>query len=233
MACPESKADPAAGRYRGAAGHEYHEGKRALAPAAREWVMRLRAEKFQPHVRSDAVVFELGVGSGWNLGKLNCARKLGADAADFLAETIQAAGIQFVANTRELPDGVADVVICHHALEHLAEPLGALHEMRRLLNSQGRLVLHVPWERETRYARYRADEPNHHLYTWNAQTLGNLVAVAGLEVLQVRVRAYGYDRVAANLAVKLHLGESGFRMVRAMMVRLRPLREVELLARKI
>lgn len=228
-----TKTDTAATLYTGVSGREYHEGKRALAPAALEWVMRLRAEKFQPHVTSSDVVFELGVGAGWNLGKLSCARKVGADAADFLAEQVRAAGIDFIPNTRALSDNSADVVLCHHTLEHLAEPVAALHELHRVLKPGGRLVLHVPWEREVCYASYHPDEPNHHLYTWNAQTLGNLVALAGYQVEQVGVRRYGYDRFAANFAVRWHLGAAGFRMLRALLVLLRPLREVELLARKL
>jgi SAM-dependent methyltransferase len=229
---PESNADAAARQYTGVAGRQYHEGKRALAAGALGWVMELRAETFQPHVHAEDVVFELGVGAGWNLGRLRCGRKIGSDAADFLAEPVRATGICFVPRSQQVPDDSVDVALCHHTLEHLLEPVAALGELRRLLKPGGKLVLHVPWEREARYARYRPDEPNHHLYTWNAQTLGNLISLAGFQVEQVGIRRYGYDRVAANWAVKLPFGAPGFRLMRALMILLRPLREVELLARR-
>jgi SAM-dependent methyltransferase len=228
----EFKADAASRQYTGVAGREYHEGKRALAPGALGWVMELRAEKFQFQVQPEDVVFELGVGAGWNLGKLRCGRRIGSDAADFLAGPVRAKGIRFVSRSQEVTDASVDVALCHHALEHLLEPVAALRELQRLLKPGGKLLLHVPWERETRYARYRSAEPNHHLYTWNAQTLGNLISLVGFEVEQVGVRRYGYDRFAANLAVKLRLGATGFRLLRAMLIALRPLREVELLALK-
>ena len=82
MSTHTSQTDSATRPYEGSAGREYHDGKRALAPAALEWVMRLRAEKFQPHVRPVDTVLELGVGAGWNLGRLLCARTSAAGLRD-------------------------------------------------------------------------------------------------------------------------------------------------------
>ena len=224
--------DAAARKYRGAAGRDYHEGKRGLHADAVSWLMALRAEKFQRHVRREHVVFELGVGAGWNLGRLQCARRIGCDAADFLEERIRALGIEFTAECADVPAATADIAICHHTLEHLLEPANALGQLWRILKAGGLLVLHVPWEREWRYARHCPDEPNHHLFTWNAQNLGNLVTLTGYRLERVAVCSYGYDRFAANLAVRLKFGERGFRLLRRALVALRPLREVEVLARK-
>ena len=114
--------------------------------------------------------------------------------------------------------------------QHLLEPVAALRDMARMLKRRGRLVLHVPWEVESRYARFDPDEPNHHLYHWNAQNLGNLMTVLGWRIEALRVRRYGCDRFAANIAARLRCGNAGFRLIRAGMVALRPLREVELVA---
>ncbi len=227
-----ARSDPAAALYRGDSGRAYHEGKRGLPAVAVPWVHRLRADKFQPWVSTGDVVFELGVGAGWNLAALACARRVGCDAADsaVVREALHGLGIELVGRTGEVPDGLADVVLCHHTLEHLLEPATALRELRRILKVSGRLVAHVPWEREGRYARYAPDEPNHHLHGWNVQTLGNLAAVLGWRIDCVRVRRYGYDRLAAKLAARLRIGEPGFRLVRSLLVGLRPLREVELVA---
>lgn len=218
--------------YQGAAGEAYHDGKRALTPAALEWVYQLRAEKFQPWIHPTDTVLEYGVGSGWNLARLRCARKLGCDAADFLAPRVAALGIEFSPNTTSLPSDSVDVVLCHQTLEHLLEPVAALREMARVLKPNGRLVLHVPWEIERRYARFNPAEPNHHLYHWNAQNLGNLLSVLRWRIEHLRVRNYGYDRFAANTAARLRLGKTGFRFLRRLLVTLRPLREVELIARR-
>lgn len=224
--------DGAAGLYRGASGTAYHEGKRALLPAAQEWVYRLRAEKLQPWVESNATVFEYGVGAGWNLARLRCGRRIGCDAADCVADGVRRLGIEFVSGTLSTADGTVDVVICHQTLEHLLEPVPALREMARLLRPDGRLVLHVPWEVEGRYARYDPNQADHHLYHWNAQNLGNLMAVLGWRIERLGVRRYGYDRFAANVAARCRMGERGFRVLRAGMAILRPFWEVELVARR-
>ena len=143
----QSEPDAAAKLYQAVSGHNYHEGKRALNPAALEWVMKLRAGKFQRHVRASDTVFEFGVGAGWNLGRLRCARKIGCDASAFLKERITALGIEFVTENSAVPDETADVVICHQTLEHLLEPAKALKEFERILKPRGKLILHVPWER--------------------------------------------------------------------------------------
>ena len=221
-------ADSARAAYRGEAGRAYHENKRALPLVAVPWVSRARAELFRPHVRPDDSVFEFGCGYGWNLAGLRCARRVGHDVAENVRADVAAAGAGFVEQTSTLPDGSFEVAICHHALEHVPDPLGVLGEIRRLLRPGGCLLLAVPYESEGRYRRFDPAEPNHHLFAWNVQTLGNLVGVAGFGLREGGLRRYGYDRFAAKLAVKLRAGERGFRLLRAVGRTLRPLREVAL-----
>jgi len=218
--------------YQGDAGRRYQDVKRGLPAQAIPWVAALRARKFAPLIGADDVVLEYGVGSGWNLADVKCRRKLGFDIADFLEPSLRALGIEFVADTKVLPDASVDVVICHHTLEHVLHPADVLDEIRRLLKPGGRLPLYVPFEREAAYEHFRPDEPNHHLYSWNVQTLGNLVEEAGFQVSQAGIGEFGYSRFAAAWAAKLHLGETGFRGLRRMLHLLRPAFEVRLLAIK-
>jgi SAM-dependent methyltransferase len=218
-------------RYRGESGRTYQEGKRAVPSGAYPWVARARAEKLSPHVRAEDTVLEFGVGYGWNLAALTCRRRLGHDVAEWVEASVVQHGIEFVPDLAVVPGSVADVVLCHHTLEHLKHPAASLEGMRRLLRPGGSLLLYAPWERERRHRRFRRGEPNHHLYTWTAQTLGNLVEDCGYEVSQAGTGVYGYDRFAACWAWRLRLGEAGFRLIRALLQTARPLREVRVVAR--
>lgn len=228
----DTPAPSAARHYQGEAGRAYHEGKRGLPPAAFPWVARLRAAKFAPHVRATDTVVEFGVGAGWNLAELKCARRVGFDVSDFLESAVRELGIEFVRDSTALADASADVVICHHMLEHALNPAASLAEIRRVLQPGGKLLLHVPFEREPRYRKHDPAEPNHHLFSWNTQTLGNLITECGFKLESAGIGQFGYDRTAAAWALKLKLGEPGFCLLRSLAHLLLPASEVRVVATK-
>jgi len=60
--------------------------------------------------------------------------------------------------------------------------------------------LFVPYEKERKYRHYDSKEPNHHLYSWNVQTLGNLVEEIGFKVMEGKIKWIpGHDGVFGNL----------------------------------
>jgi len=219
-------------RYTGKSGETYQSAKRGIPDAALPWVTRSRAAKLQGYVQSQDTVFEYGVGLGWNLGELRCKRRLGHDLGLFLAESVEALGIEFVPDPARLEDETAEVVVCHHTLEHVPDPLEVLAQCLRILRVGGCLLLFVPFEKERRYRHFDPTEPNHHLFSWNAQTLGNLASDAGFELRDVRIGPFGYDRFAAVWAHRMRLGEWGFRWLRRLLLGIRPAQEVRLVATK-
>ncbi len=92
----------------------------------------------------------------------------------------------------------------------------------------GRLLLYVPFEVNRRYRRYRPGDPNRHLFSWNALTLGNLAAEAGLAVERVRIRPFGYEQRLAKLT---RFGWPVYRLVLWAARLIRPCDEIELIAR--
>ncbi|MEW8651092.1 MAG: methyltransferase domain-containing protein [Candidatus Thiodiazotropha sp.] len=217
-------------RYQGEQGEEYHGKKREIPDTAFPWVSRLRREKIAPHVAPTDIVMEYGVGFGWNIAGLDCRQRLGFDLAQHLEPLLSGQGIDFIADTSTLADQSVDVMVCHHVLEHVPSPVEVLAEIRRLLQQDGRLLLFVPYEKERRYRSYDPREPNHHLYAWNVQTLGNLVSDCGFEIAASGIRRFGYDRFAANWAQRLGLGEPGFRLIRGVVHSLKPAQEVAIVA---
>ena len=208
--------DKAKAHYQGDQGRRYHELKRAIPEQAFPWVARLRAEKIAPHVRPSDTVLEYGVGLGWNLAALQCVRKIGLDVGEFLEPLVRERGIEFVTESSRLEGGCVDVTVCHHTLEHAWTPPLVLAEIRRLLRRDGKLLLFVPYEKEQRFRQFHPQEPNHHLYSWNVQSLGNLVEDAGFSISSARVASFGQERFAAVWAARFGLGETGFRALRWM-----------------
>jgi SAM-dependent methyltransferase len=223
-------------RYTGSKGKEYHESKRSIPDIAYSWIAKLRAEKISPYIDKDDTVLEYGAGSGWNLAELSCKKKFGYDLSEHLEHTLQLHGIEFVRNIETIADSSIDAVICHHVLEHTPNPLEFFNDTRRILKNNGKLLIFVPFEKERRYRFYNPREPNHHLYSWNVQTLGNLVCDMGfkieLEKRKTCIRKFGYDRFAAIWAVKLHFRESGFRLIRKAIHIIKPAYEVCIIGMK-
>jgi SAM-dependent methyltransferase len=219
-------------RYTGESGRSYHERRFAIPEAAYPWVARVRARKIAPQVSAEDRVVEFGVGHGWNLAALTCRERVGFDVAAHVAPIVREHGIAFVERAEVLRSGSADVLICHHVLEHVPDPVETLAELRRILSPKGRLLLFVPYETGRRFRHYAADEPDHHLFSWTPQTLGNLVHDCGFSVSSAGIGEYGYDRVAAVWACRLRLGEPGFHALRRLALTLRPSREVRIVAIK-
>jgi SAM-dependent methyltransferase len=219
--------------YRDEAGARYQFEKRAIPEAALPWVARLRAAKISRHTRASDTVLEYGAGFGWNLAKLECRRRLAFDLEDYLPPSVRAAGVEFVADTKSIGSATIDLMVCHHTLEHVPHPAAALEEMARMLRGGGKLLLFVPYEQEGKYRRFEPAEPNHHLYSWNAQTLGNLTQAAGFRVVEAGTEPFGYDRFAAAWAERLRVGESGFRLIRGLLHVLKPAREVRVVGERI
>ena len=219
-------------RYSGEKGRQYHQTKRSIPDSAYQWVSKHRASKIQPFINKADTVLEYGVGTGWNLAELDCEIKLGFDLSEHLEPVVRSHGIEFIKDIKNIDDASVDMVICHHVLEHTGNPPEILNEIRRVLGENGKLLLFVPFEKESRYRHFNPDEPNHHLYSWNVQTMGNLVNDMGFTIIQGKVREFGYDRFAAVWAVKLGLGQIGFRLIRKVIHLIKPASEVYIMAKK-
>jgi SAM-dependent methyltransferase len=219
--------DAVRSRYVGEAGHDYHARVHASTPSVAEVVARQRVRKFLPFIGPNDTVLEYGVGTGLNLRYLSCRRRIGYDVSDAGRAACEQAGIDFTSDLSTVR-GEVSVVICHHVLEHLPDPLQSLEEMKRVLGPGGRLILCVPYETMGKYRRFVAGDRNHHLFSWNALTLGNLVEAAGFAVESARISPFGYEQRLAGLAQ--HVGAGAYRVGLAIVRTLRPADEVFLLA---
>lgn len=85
--------------------------------------------------------------------------------ATFQFDPARVPGVQYIAEATSLrfaADGSYDFVASSHALEHSANPLKALHEWKRVLKSDGLIVLVLP-HRDGTFDRHRPVTPLQHM----------------------------------------------------------------------
>jgi SAM-dependent methyltransferase len=197
-------------------GQTYHDQKHAsLGEDGYRLIADARAAKIARWVSATDNVLEFGVGVGWNLARLPCAERVGYDVSTHLRDFVESKGIRFISTEADIPFGSYDVVIAHHVLEHLTDPFPTLLKIGKWLRPGGRLLVYLPYEFERRYRGYDAEDLDHHLYSWNAQTAAALVASAGFEIRQAKVTTFGFDRFAAKRAAALRLGKYGYLLLRS------------------
>jgi SAM-dependent methyltransferase len=210
----------------------YHDPLLEIPEECFRWISRLRAGKLRPWLGDTAKILEFGVGSGWNLAAVPVAQRLGYDIGKHLRPVVEGRGIEFLDTVEAIEPASLPCILSHHCIEHVPDPNGVLSQIGTWLAPGGRLLLYVPFETERRYRNYDPEEINHHLYSWNVQSFANLVAANGFEIVSVRTRRFGYERRCAMLARKLGLGERGFRLLNALVLRFWKAEEIELIARK-
>lgn len=119
----------------------------------RAWFHRFRHRAVNQlvtaHYRRDDIIVDVGCGNClWNTSKLPV---VGVDVAQNLVEyaieqgRVSSAVICDVSRI-ELPSDYADIVVAAEIVEHLDDPDEALNEVRRILRTNGTLVLTVPYD---------------------------------------------------------------------------------------
>jgi SAM-dependent methyltransferase len=188
---------PVTGLYTGEAGRQYFIHRRA------NWAVDVQtysASLFAARINPSATVLDFGCGTGGILSAIPCQRRIGIELNEDSVRMATQAGIAVHASLHEIGDSSTDVVITHHALEHVLEPQRVIAEFFRILIPNGKLIVVVPCEpgrkRPFRSWQKRLD---FHLYSWNPLTLGNLLTVCGFSVTEAFVLSGGYSRYNAWL----------------------------------
>jgi len=207
---------------------DYHEKAHAVTPRAFALILRYRGEKFARFIDPNDSVLEFGVGPGWNIMNLPARRRVGFDVTEAYAAQLRAAGVEFFSDLSALAPHSFDVVIFSHVMEHLLSPPETLAKIADLIKPSGRLVLIVPLEQRLR--KHSSKDHNHHLYSWNVQTLTNLLQACGYHVESCTAKATGYDRFGAELAARFRAGARLYKFLLTVLRLLRPVEEIQAVA---
>ncbi len=126
-------------------------------------------------VKSDAILLDIGFGSGYNIkriAKKYKIRTIGADISEYTVDIYNqnnkrnknTFAVKIDAETSAIPldDNSVDLIICSHVLEHVPDDARLLREIHRVLKNKGIAYLNIP-------INERVDDPNHvRKYTVNS-----------------------------------------------------------------
>ena len=143
---------------------------------------------YAPFIKKTDRVLDFGCGGGYMLEKIDCNEKYGIDINSQARNEAKKRGIKAYKKLGDLPAGPKfDVIISHHALEHLENPAEVLKSLKKFLKPGGYLIVAVPiddWRVEKKYDR---DDINKHLYTWTPRLLGNLCSQCGYTIKDIGI----------------------------------------------
>jgi SAM-dependent methyltransferase len=123
-----------------------------------------------PYVRPTDTVLDFGCAGGGMLGGLPGARKIGVEISDVeRTAAMRDHGVEAYKTLAEVPDGIVDVVVSNHTLEHLAGLYDALCQLKPKLKPDGLLVLVLPIDDWRAQRTWDSNDINRHLYMDAAQ----------------------------------------------------------------
>lgn len=189
--------------------------------------------KFRSSIKPSDVVIDFGCGGGFLLKNINCKRRIGIEPNPNAVQSIVGFGIEHYRSPLDalngLSEGVADVIISNHALEHTLNPLQELISLKRLLRVGGVINFVVPCE--SIKCEYNPNNIDRHLFTWSPLNLGNLFAEAGYSVEYSRSYIHRWPPFYTRIA---RLGWPIFNLVCRLYARLQgKVFQVELRAKRI
>lgn len=172
------------GHYQGPLGFRYFAWQSKNAALTSQ----IEARKFSRYVKPTDAVLDFGCGGGHILRNLVCSRRVGVEVNPAAREAAIKAGIECYDSLANVQDDAFTIVISHHALEHVEQPISVLRALRNKLVPSGKMVLYLPIDDWRTQRNYDPADVNHHLQTWTPQLLGNSLFEAGFQPQQFSIR---------------------------------------------
>ncbi|MAB28856.1 MAG: hypothetical protein CMJ53_06225 [Planctomycetaceae bacterium] len=145
---------------------------------------KANAFKFSRSVKPTDTVIDFGCGGGFLLKEIECARRIGIEPNTSAHDQITANDVRPFGSQHEclaeLGEGIADVIISNHALEHSLNPMQEIKALMPLLKKGGTMHFLVPCDNIS--VGWKPGDMHFHLYSWSPMNLGNLFTEAGYTV---------------------------------------------------
>lgn len=163
---------------------------------------RRRVDGWLTRLPATGAALEIGCGTGWMLGALRARgwRAIGSErsvAAVAVARSASGAPV-FVGDLDAVrPEPMLDLVIMFHVLEHLADPVAALHAAAARLRPGGTLVLGIPnigsWQARFAGRRWMHLDVPRHLVHFTPRAIERALTDSGFRVAHVSFTSFEHD----------------------------------------
>lgn len=138
-----------------------------------------------------ARVLDVGCGAGHLILDMSqCGYQYVTGMDPYVADDIHyGGGVAVLKRTLQQMTGEFDVIMLNHSFEHMAEPVEALKEVRRLLSREGRILIRIPIVGSFAWRRYgvnwmHLDAPRH-LFLHSPVSMRLLAEQCGLRVTEL------------------------------------------------
>jgi hypothetical protein len=101
--------------YLGAEGEEYFRWQ----GGGGQFAARIKLHNYAHLIRPEFTVIDFGCGGGFLLNAADCSRKIGIEVNPAARRCATGFGIECHESPAEVEDGVADLIVSDHALEHV------------------------------------------------------------------------------------------------------------------
>jgi predicted SAM-dependent methyltransferase len=99
-------------------------------------------------------------------------------------------------------EGVFDVIMMHHVLEHMPDQKKVLDRVHQLLSATGRVLIRIPIISEPLMNKYGVNvvslDPPRHLFIHSVTSINKLVSDAGFKVTKMIYDALPFDIMASE-----------------------------------
>lgn len=177
--------------------------------------------------REYGTVLEFGAGLGQNLALIQAREKWAVDIAPESRTACEAKGFKWTDSLETVPDGIAEIVIARHSLEHVAAPYETLRTIRRKLGPAGKLLLVVPLESDSIPKSLTEYDEHCHLFSWTPTTLKNLLIATDWEIETLKLHN---GLLFIRSLVLLNSSTTLFLAFRTLATRFCPLKSAEIIA---
>jgi len=161
-----------------------------------------RVDGWLARIPKSGVALELGSGTGWMLRALRERGWLAVGSERTVTAAVAAregVGVpMFVGDLDAIRDGpVLDLVIMFHVLEHLADPVAALHALGRRVKPGGTLILGIPniasWQARAVGSRWMHLDAPRHLCHFSPDAIERALDASGFRMAHLDFRSFEHD----------------------------------------